>query len=122
MIEIKLSDSGDSFLIIQETLQRMGIANSEKKQLYQSCHIFHKKGKFYIAHFKEMLSLDGKVVDMTIEDIQRRNSITKLLCNWGMCTLATMDVDSIDYVHNFKIISHNDRKEWKLIHKYKIGK
>lgn len=119
MIEIELSTPQD-FLKIKETLTRIGIANSNTKTLYQSCHILQKQGKYFIVHFKEMLKLDGRDIVLSEEDNDRLANITALLCAWGMCKSVC------DFTSNgnnfFRVISYNEKHEWKLIPKYKIGK
>lgn len=118
MIEIKLN-TPDDFLKIRETLTRIGIANNTKKVIYQSCHILQKQGKYFIVHFKELLKLDGRIVNITDEDIQRRNNIAGLLEDWGLCDILS-DVIITDE-HNFRVISFQQKKDWTLVHKYKIG-
>jgi hypothetical protein len=120
-LEITLDDP-ENFLKIKETLSRIGVASKKDNTLYQSCHILHKQGRYFITHFKELFALDGKVADFTDNDIQRRNTIGKLLQEWGLLTL--MDSDELDYgpLSQIKIISHKDKKDWNLVPKYNIGK
>lgn len=119
MIEIKLKND-DDFLKIKETLTRMGIANNKEKILYQSCHILQKQGKYYIVHFKELLKLDGRDVDISKEDKLRRNNIAMCLATWDMCEIVGAHEFSTE--NHFRIISYHDKKNWTLRHKYKIGK
>lgn len=119
MFEIKLR-SDDDFLKIKETLTRMGIANNKDKILYQSCHILQKQGKYYIVHFKELLQLDGRVVDITKEDLMRRNNIALCLAEWGMCDIVGTHVYSTE--KHFRVISFKEKSNWVLRHKYRIGK
>ncbi|MGL6229400.1 MAG: translational repressor RegA [Culicoidibacterales bacterium] len=117
MVEIKLSNP-DSFLKIRETLTRIGIACNKEKKLYQSCHILQKNNRYFIVHFKELLQLDGRVVDITTDDINRRNDITMLLCDWNLCTLLS-DIKAPR--HNFfRVLSYAMKSEWELIYKYKL--
>ncbi|QQK88127.1 translational repressor of early genes [Providencia phage PSTRCR_127] len=118
MVEITLN-TPDDFLKIRETLTRIGIANNTKKIIWQSCHILQKQGKYFIVHFKELLKLDGRIVDITDEDIKRRNNIAGLLEDWGLCNIVS-DVTITDE-HNFRVISFQQKKDWTLVHKYKIG-
>lgn len=119
MIEIKLKENED-FLKIRETLTRMGIANSAKRELYQSCHILQKRGRYYIVHFKELLKLDGRIVNITDEDILRRNNMAALLESWGLCDIITRDFETSEE-NNFRVLSYSQKQNWKLIHKYRIG-
>lgn len=120
MIEIKLKTDED-FLKIRETLTRIGIANNTKKELYQSCHILQKQGRYFIVHFKELLKLDGRVVDITKEDELRRNNIACLLEDWELCDIISTQDFPTTPDNNFRVISFAQKKDWKLIHKYKIG-
>lgn len=120
MIEIKLKTPED-FLKIRETLTRIGIANNSKKELYQSCHILQKQGKYFIVHFKELLKLDGRKVDISEEDIQRRDSIANLLESWELCDIIEGQKLNLPEEHNFRVISFKQKEDWKLIHKYRIG-
>lgn len=123
-LEIQLTDDSDSFRKIRETLRRMGIANNKKTILYQSCHILNKRGKVYIVHFKEMLLLDGREVNITSEDIERRNDITKLLEEWGLCKIVDVKAAESERANRFRVISYRDATEggWTLEHKYVVGK
>ena len=118
MFEIRLK-TPDDFLKIKETLERVGIANSKDKKLWQSCHILQKGGKYYIVHFKQMFELDGKTCNMTYEDQDRLRDITQLLINWNLC--EPIDVFKALQKNEFKVLSHAQRKEWTLIPKYVIG-
>ena len=118
MIKIKIKY--DDFLKVKETLTRMGIANSKDKVLYQSCHILHKRNEYYITHFKELLALDGLNVKMTEEDIQRRDSIAIMLQSWNLIEIYN-DNELSELTNNFRVISHKDSKNWKLMSKYHIG-
>lgn len=121
MIEITLKKPED-FLKVKETLTRMGIANNKDKVLYQSCHILQKKGLYYIVHFKEMLRMDGRQVEMTEEDEVRRDSIAWLLEDWGLIEIVPSQRTFMkDLTNNFRVISFKQKHEWKLVPKYTIG-
>lgn len=121
MIEITLKKPED-FLKVKETLTRMGIANNKDKVLYQSCHILQKKGLYYIVHFKEMLRMDGRQVEMTEEDEVRRDSIAWLLEDWGLIEITPGQRTFMkDLTNNFRVISFKQKHEWKLVPKYTIG-
>ena len=121
MIEITLKKPED-FLKVKETLTRMGIANNKDKVLYQSCHILQKKGLYYIVHFKEMLRMDGRQVEMTEEDEVRRDSIAWLLEDWGLIEIVPGQRTFMkDLTNNFRVISFKQTHEWKLVPKYTIG-
>ena len=121
MIEITLKKPED-FLKVKETLTRMGIANNKDKVLYQSCHILQKKGLYYIVHFKEMLRMDGRQVEMTEEDEVRRDSIAWLLEDWGLIEIVPGQRTLMkDLTNNFRVISFKQKHEWKLVPKYTIG-
>lgn len=123
LIEVKIGEQED-FLKIKETLTRIGVASRKDKKLYQSCHILHKQGKYYIVHFKEMFALDGKPSNFSDEDKGRRNKIACLLEDWGL--LKVVDRESAEKVlapmSQIKIINHKEKKEWELVAKYNIGK
>jgi len=122
MIEIRLNEP-DDFLKVRETLTRIGVASRKEKKLYQSCHILHKQGKYFIVHFKELFALDGKYANLTINDVQRRNRITKLLADWGLITIIKEDaVVDIAPLNQIKVLSYRDKQEWTLEQKYNIGK
>lgn len=121
LVEITLKKP-DDFLVIKETLSRIGIPSKKEKSLYQSCHILHKRGKLYIVHFKEMFLLDGKTADLTFEDIKRRNTIANLLADWGLLQLVDPE-KTIDILplNQLRIIHHSEKDSWKLIEKYHVG-
>lgn len=113
----------DDFLKVRETLTRIGVASRKDKVLYQSCHILHKQGKYYIVHFKELFALDGKQADLTDNDLQRRNTIAKLLSDWGLIKIIDQKV-CVDLapLSQIKVIAFKDKHEWDLQTKYNIGK
>lgn len=113
----------DDFLKVRETLTRIGVSSKNEKKLFQSCHILHKQGRYFIVHFKELFLLDGKKSDLSQNDIQRRNRITKLLADWNLITLTDEQTISEDMapMSQIKIIPHREKKEWQLIAKYSIG-
>jgi len=122
MIEIRLNEP-DDFLKVRETLTRIGVASRKEKKLYQSCHILHKQGKYFIVHFKELFALDGKYANLTINDVQRRNRITKLLSDWGLITIVKENsVLDISPLNQIKVLSYKDKNDWTLEQKYNIGK
>jgi len=122
MVEIKLNEP-DDFLKVRETLTRIGVASRKEKKLYQSCHILHKQGKYFIVHFKELFALDGKYANLTINDVQRRNRITKLLSDWGLISILNEDsIVDIAPLNQIKVLSYKDKNEWTLEQKYNIGK
>ena len=122
MVEVTLRQP-DDFLKVRETLTRIGVASRKEKKLFQSCHILHKKGKYYIVHIKELFALDGKHSNLTNNDVQRRNRITKLLSDWGLVVMVDESrVEDIAPLNQIKVISFRDKKEWILESKYNIGK
>ena len=122
MVEVVLSEP-DDFLKVRETLTRIGVASRKEKKLYQSCHILHKQGKYYIVHFKELFALDGKRANLSMNDVQRRNRIIQLLTDWGLITLINPDeVGDIAPLNQIKVLSYKDKGEWILETKYNIGK
>ena len=122
MLEVNLIEE-DDFLKVKETLTRIGVASKKDNKLFQSCHILHKKGKYYIVHFKEMFALDGKITDYTDEDISRRNSIAFLLQEWNLLSIISPELYQIRApLNQIKIISHKDKNNWELVSKYTIGK
>ena len=122
MVEVLLSEP-DDFLKVRETLTRIGVASRKEKKLYQSCHILHKQGKYYIVHFKELFALDGKKANLSINDVQRRNRIIQLLSDWGLVTLKNAElVTDIAPLNQIKVISYKDKSNWILETKYNIGK
>ena len=122
-IEVTLNEQ-DDFLKVRETLTRIGVSSRKEKVLYQSCHILHKQGRYYIVHFKELFALDGKPSNLSENDIQRRNAIARLLEEWGLVTIVNQQVigDNIAPLHQIKIIAFKEKDEWELITKYNIGK
>ena len=122
-VEVSLNEQ-DDFLKVRETLTRIGVSSRKEKVLYQSCHILHKQGKYYIVHFKELFALDGKPSNISENDIQRRNAIANLLEEWGLIKVLNKDilVDNIAPLHKIKIISFKEKDQWELITKYNIGK
>lgn len=121
LVEVRLEKPED-FLKIKETLTRIGISSKDKK-LFQSCHILHKKSKYYIVHFKELFKIDGKPCDISIEDIQRRNAISCLLEEWGLLeVIDKLKVEDRIHIRKMKIIPFKEKNEWELIPKYNIGK
>ena len=123
MLEVTL-DKPDDFLKIKETLTRMGIASTEKKILYQSCHILHKRGRYFIVHFKEMFILDGKPTNLSLNDIKRRNSIALLLDQWNLLKIQRKDIieNTTLSPNEIAVITHAEKQNWTIVTKYKIGK
>ena len=122
MLEVVLNEP-DDFLKVRETLTRIGVASRKEKKLYQSCHILHKQGKYYIVHFKELFALDGKHANLTINDVQRRNRIARLLSDWGLISIVKeTDVADIAPLNQIKVLSYKDKGDWILEQKYNIGK
>ena len=121
MIEVLLSEP-DDFLKVRETLTRIGVASRKEKKLYQSCHILHKQGKYYIVHFKELFALDGKKANLSINDVQRRNRIIQLLSDWGLVTTVIDESLDIAPLNQIKVISYKEKGNWTLETKYNIGK
>ena len=121
MLEVALQHP-DDFLKVRETLTRIGVASRNSNKLYQSCHILHKQGKYFIVSFKEMFLLDGKESNLTVNDIQRRNRIAKLLSDWGLVTLVKEVSDTeLAPLSQIKILPYREKSEWELIAKYSIG-
>jgi hypothetical protein len=123
MIEVKLSND-DDFLKIRETLTRIGVASRKDKTLYQSCHILHKQGRYFIVHFKELFALDGKPTDFEEADIGRRNAISNLLSEWGLITLVEPDKskEPVAPISQIKVLPFKEKDQWTLTPKYNIGK
>ena len=119
-LEVSLKDPED-FLKVRETLSRIGVASKKEQVLFQSCHILHKKGRYFITHFKELFALDGKAADFQENDIHRRNTIAKLLGDWGLVNLITQ-VEDYAPLSQIKIIAFKEKGEWNLVPKYNIGK
>ena len=122
MIEVTLNEP-DDFLKVRETLTRIGVASRKEKKIYQSCHILHKQGRYYIVHFKELFALDGKHANLTVNDVQRRNRIIQLLCDWGLVTVISPEkVTDIAPLNQIKVLAYKEKNEWILETKYNIGK
>tara|TARA_B100000965_G_C19444284_1_gene692305 strand:+ start:105 stop:542 length:438 start_codon:yes stop_codon:yes gene_type:complete len=122
MVEVALSEP-DDFLKVRETLTRIGVASRKEKKLYQSCHILHKQGRYYIVHFKELFALDGKRANLTINDVQRRNRISQLLADWGLISIKDSDrIADIAPLNQIKVLSYKDKGNWILETKYNIGR
>ena len=121
LLEIELTEP-DDFLLIKETLTRIGVASKKDNSLYQTCHILHKRGKYYCAMFKELFQLDGRDSDITFDDVARRNTIANMLEQWGLCKVVRTDeYDTLRVPPNtLKIISHREKKEWNLRSKYEM--
>ena len=122
MVEVTLNEP-DDFLKVRETLTRIGVASRKEKKLYQSCHILHKQGRYFIVHFKELFALDGKHANLTGNDVQRRNRITRLLADWGLISVVNPDsVTDIAPLNQIKVLAFKDKGDWILEQKYNIGK
>ena len=122
MVEVKLNEP-DDFLKVRETLTRIGVASRKEKKLYQSCHILHKQGKYFIVHFKELFALDGKHTNITENDVQRRNRISQLLADWGLVSIVDVDgLGELAPLNQIKVLPYKEKHEWKLEQKYNIGK
>ena len=123
LLEVRLKNE-DDFLKVKETLTRIGVASRKDKTLYQSCHILHKRGKYYIVHFKELFALDGKSTDFEDNDLARRNTIAKLLQEWGLVEIVreSQAEQPVAPLSQIKIISYREKDEWELMAKYNIGK
>ena len=121
MIEISLGEP-DDFLKVRETLTRIGVASRKEKKIYQSCHILHKQGRYYIVHFKELFALDGKHANLTQNDVQRRNRIVQLLADWGLVDIMNVEkIQDIAPLNQIKVLSYKDKGDWILETKYNIG-
>ena len=122
MVEVALSEP-DDFLKVRETLTRIGVASRKEKKLYQSCHILHKQGRYFIVHFKELFALDGKRANLTINDVQRRNRISQLLADWGLISIKeSVRIQDIAPLNQIKVLSYKDKGNWILETKYNIGR
>ena len=122
MVEVILNEP-DDFLKVRETLTRIGVASRKEKKIYQSCHILHKQGRYYIVHFKELFALDGKHANLTVNDVQRRNRIVRLLADWGLITVVKeSSVTDIAPLNQIKVLAYKDKNDWILEQKYNIGK
>ena len=124
MVEVSLNEP-DDFLKVRETLTRIGVASRKEKKIYQSCHILHKQGKYYIVHFKELFALDGKNTNLSLNDIQRRNRIVQLLVDWGLVTIndeSKEKISDLAPLNQIKVLSFKEKNDWTLESKYKIGR
>jgi hypothetical protein len=122
MVEVVLNEP-DDFLKVRETLTRIGVASRKDRKLYQSCHILHKQGKYYIVHFKELFALDGKNTNLSLNDVQRRNRITQLLSDWGLISIVDKSqIEDVAPLNQIKVLSYKDKGEWILESKYNIGR
>ncbi len=122
MIEVSLREP-DDFLKVRETLTRIGVASRKEKKLYQSCHILHKQGKYYIVHFKELFALDGKKANLSINDVQRRNRIVQLLGDWGLVSINSKEsIADVAPLSQIKVLAYREKGDWTLESKYNIGK
>jgi 2-polyprenyl-6-methoxyphenol hydroxylase-like FAD-dependent oxidoreductase len=121
MVEVSLSEP-DDFLKVRETLTRIGVASRKEKKIYQSCHILHKQGRYYLVHFKELFALDGKHANLTLNDVQRRNRIVQLIADWGLVTiLKPENITDIAPLNQIKVLAYKEKGEWVLETKYNIG-
>ena len=124
MVEVTLNEP-DDFLKVRETLTRIGVASRKEKKIYQSCHILHKQGKYYIVHFKELFALDGKNTNFSLNDVQRRNRIVQLLVDWGLVSINIVSKEKISDLaplNQIKVLSFKEKNEWTLESKYNIGR
>ena len=121
MVEVTLNEP-DDFLKVRETLTRIGVASRKEKKIYQSCHILHKQGRYFLVHFKELFALDGKHANLTINDVQRRNRIAQLLVDWGLVGIVSSDsIQDVAPLNQIKVLSYKDKGDWILETKYNIG-
>tara|TARA_B100000424_G_scaffold18846_1_gene13617 strand:+ start:63 stop:488 length:426 start_codon:yes stop_codon:yes gene_type:complete len=122
MVEVGLKEP-DDFLKVRETLTRIGVASRKEKKLYQSCHILHKQGKYYIVHFKELFALDGKKANLSLNDVQRRNRIVQLLGDWGLVSINIKEsIADVAPLSQIKVLAYKEKGDWTLESKYNIGK
>ena len=122
MVEVTLGEP-DDFLKVRETLTRIGVASRKEKKIYQSCHILHKQGKYYIVHFKELFALDGQNTNLSTNDVQRRNRIIQLLADWGLITIVTpTQISDLAPLNQIKVLSFKEKNDWTLESKYNIGR
>jgi len=122
MVEVVLKEP-DDFLKVRETLTRIGVASRKERKIYQSCHILHKQGKYYIVHFKELFALDGKHTNFSLNDLQRRNRIAQLLSDWGLISIVSPDkVENLAPLNQIKVLAFKDKNDWTLESKYNIGR
>lgn len=121
-LEVNLKNP-DDFLKVRETLSRIGVASRKEKVLYQSCHILHKQGRYFIVHFKELFALDGKDADFSDNDLQRRNTVAHLLSDWGLITILNPEIhEDKAPLNQIKVIAFKEKNEWELVQKYNIGR
>ena len=121
MVEVTLNEP-DDFLKVRETLTRIGVASRKEKKIYQSCHILHKQGRYFLVHFKELFALDGKHANLTTNDVQRRNRIAQLLVDWGLVGIVNADsIQDVAPLNQIKVLSYKDKGDWILETKYNIG-
>ena len=122
MVEVVLKEP-DDFLKVRETLTRIGVASRKEKKLYQSCHILHKQGRYYIVHFKELFALDGKKANLSTNDVQRRNRIVQLLSDWGLISISAKEIIAdVAPLSQIKVLAYKEKGDWTLESKYYIGK
>ena len=122
MVEVTLNEP-DDFLKVRETLTRIGVASRKEKKIYQSCHILHKQGRYFLVHFKELFALDGKHANLTSNDVQRRNRIAQLLVDWGLVGIVSAEsIQDVAPLNQIKVLSYKDKGDWILEQKYNIGK
>ena len=122
MIEVGLKEP-DDFLKVRETLTRIGVASRKEKKLYQSCHILHKQGRYFIVHFKELFALDGKKANLSLNDVQRRNRIVQLLGDWGLVSINSKEsIADVAPLSQIKVLAYREKNDWTLESKYNIGK
>ena len=122
MVEVVLNEP-DDFLKVRETLTRIGVASRKERKIYQSCHILHKQGKYYIVHFKELFALDGKNTNLSLNDIQRRNRIIQLLSDWGLISIVNKDaISDLAPLNQIKVLAFKEKNDWTLESKYNIGR
>ena len=122
MVEISLNEP-DDFLKVRETLTRIGVASRKEKKIYQSCHILHKQGRYYLVHFKELFALDGKKANLSLNDVQRRNRIVQLLSDWGLISINSKEtIADVAPLSQIKVLAYKEKGDWTLESKYNIGK
>ena len=122
MVEVTLNEP-DDFLKVRETLTRIGVASRKEKKIYQSCHILHKQGRYFIVHFKELFALDGKQTNFSSNDLQRRNRIAQLLSDWGLIGIVDGEkIEDLAPLNQIKVLSFKDKSDWTLESKYNIGR
>ena len=121
MVEVTLGEP-DDFLKVRETLTRIGVASRKEKKIYQSCHILHKQGRYYLVHFKELFALDGKHANLTSNDVPRRNRIAQLIADWGLVSIVDVNkIQDIAPLNQIKVLAYKDKNDWILETKYNIG-